>query len=121
MKKLLPCILLLLTINISAQNFLPFHKDRPAYYNFNSYDIFYTQAGISIDSFKVFGSDTIFYHYPIIDFDNSVGCYLKAHDTSFVGDHSIRTSSGDDEFFNRLGDTIFFKNNSTVNDSWTIL
>src|SRR5437762_2196658 len=119
MKNFYFLVLLFISLAASSQNFLPFHKDRPAYYNFNSDKIFYTQAGVSIDSFKVFGSDTVFFHYPIIDYDLSYYCDLKAHDTSFVGEHSIRTVSGDDEFFNRYGDTIFFRNNSVVNDSWT--
>src|SRR5262245_18558148 len=99
MKNLVYIILLLISITASSQSFLPFHKDRPAYYNFNSYDIFYTQAGIYIDSFKVFGTDSVFYDYPIIDYDNGNGCYIKAHDTSFIGHHSMRTVNGDDEFF----------------------
>lgn len=108
-----------------AQNYFPFYKNRPAYYNFSNSAFsgltYYSQAAISIDSFKVSGIDTVFYHYPIIDFDTTNGCYLKAYDTSFVGRQSIRSSNGFDKFFNHAGDTIFFKNNSTINDSWIFL
>lgn len=116
-------LLVLITANSIAQSFRPFHYQRPVYYNFNYNEgIFYTQAGIFVDSFKISGSDTIFYHSRIIDYDNSIpDCYIKAHDTSFVGDHSIRLANSDDEFFNRDGDTIYLSNNSSLNDSWIML
>ncbi|MBA2406625.1 MAG: hypothetical protein H0V65_01335, partial [Chitinophagales bacterium] len=107
-------------ITVFGQSFLPFHKERPAYYQFaDSYDIFYKQAAISIDSFQISGTDTLFYHYPLIDVENGV-CYLKAHDTSFVGLQSIRTANSYDHFFNRNGDTILLKNNAVLNESWEL-
>ncbi|HUM47415.1 MAG TPA: hypothetical protein PLD84_10825, partial [Chitinophagales bacterium] len=123
MKLFYCCLFLLLTTNSTAQSFSAFHYQRPAFYNIAyNQENFYTQAGIVPDSFKVSGSDTIFYHYRIIDYDNNISdCYLKAHDTSFVGYHSIRHANGDDEFFNRNGDTICFNNNSSLNDSWIML
>jgi hypothetical protein len=123
MKIFYSLLVVLITSNSLAQSFRPFQYQRPVYYNFSYNEgIFYTQAGIFVDSFKISGSDTIFYHSRIIDYDNSIqGCYIKAHDTSFVGDHSIRLANSDDKFFNRDGDTIYFNNSSSLNDSWIML
>lgn len=121
MKHFLPAVFLIVVwLNGFSQTFLPFQKERPAYYQFNSYDVFYQQAAIAIDSFQVNGSDTTYYHSSIIDYDNGNGCHIKAHDTSFVGISSIRESNGVDFFFNRNHDSIYFNNSSSLGQSWTM-
>ncbi|HYV94776.1 MAG TPA: T9SS type A sorting domain-containing protein [Chitinophagales bacterium] len=120
MKQFLPAVFLIICSNVFAQSYSTFHKNRPAYYQFNSYDVFYQQAAVAIDSFDVSGSDTIFFQSPIIDYDNGNGCYIKAHDTSFVGASSIRNNNGDDFFFNKSNDSIYFNNSSSLNQSWTM-
>src|SRR4026207_1092286 len=120
MKQLSILFLMAVWLNGFSQTYLPFQKERPAYYHFNSNDVFYQQAAISIDSFHVNGSDTTYYHSTIIDYDNGNGCYIKAHDTSFVGVSSIRKSNGDDFFSNRTHDSIYFNNSSSLNQSWTM-
>ena len=113
MNKILLTFFIFISVNCYSQNYFLFHKDRPAYYSFPYQVNFYKQAGISIDSFVISGSDTLYYHYRVIDYNPFHGC-VEPYDTSFLGIYSIRTSISDEDFFNQNGDTILFKNNSTV-------
>ena len=65
MKSILFLLCLVNALEVFAQQFLPFHKERPVYYQFTGDEVFYTQAAIFIDSFKLSGADTIFFHYRI--------------------------------------------------------
>lgn len=123
MKSILFLLCLVNALEVFAQQFLPFHKERPVYYQFTGDEVFYTQAAIFIDSFKLSGADTIFFYYPIIDYHDpyAVECAFLAHDTSFVGQHSLRTATGYDLFFTRNGDTLYFRNNADVNESWKMM
>ena len=115
MKHHLLALFLLAGLKAFPQPFVPFHKERPAYFNFApNVVLYYNQAGISIDSFQINGSDTLFYHYPVVDWTNGGACAFKGKDSSFVNTQSIRTSSGDDIFFNLHNDSIHFVGSSTL-------
>ena len=66
MKSILFLLCLVNALEVFAQQFLPFHKERPVYYQFTGDEVFYTQAAIFIDSFKLSGADTIFFITPLL-------------------------------------------------------
>jgi hypothetical protein len=119
MKHYLLTFFLLVGLKAFPQPFAPFHKERPAYFNIESNVVlYYDQAGISIDSFHINGSDTVFYHYSVIDWTNGGPCPLNGKDSSFVNTQSIRNAAGNDIFFNMKNDSIYLIGSSTLGTEW---
>jgi len=118
MKRLLPLLVLIFSINALAQDYaciIP--TDTPYFINADGY-----LRGIRIDSVRTIGSDTVYYPFrterhfiysgtPLPDYDTSNG--------SWMARKVVKQSNGIFRFHTYWLDTIFIDTKAMPGDSWT--
>ncbi|MBS1637388.1 MAG: T9SS type A sorting domain-containing protein, partial [Bacteroidetes bacterium] len=74
--------------------------------------------GLKPDSVKISGTDTVYYHYRILDHDTgNFNCTNIKH-PSWLGTITKRRMNGDNIFFNAGHDTIVVKTQASVGNTW---
>ncbi len=77
---------------------------------------------IWVDSTKSIGNDKISYFYKTLRVANQYlrAGYIDTNGSSWLGEKYIRKQNGDEYYLNFLGDSILFKTNAKLNDSWIV-
>ena len=115
MKFLLAVFLLFSVFTSVAQDYSCFRPDRKNYFiNGNSY-----VRGIRIDSFRVAGTDTVFYPYRTSRISNYLpgGATVDTLGGSWLGRNVVKQQDGTFVFDN-IWDTVFIKAHAHTGDSW---